>query len=87
MNLQNFNRKPRTDCDMTPQEECFETTEMVPKTVNKEVCTDMQKEVCTMEKINPRKIMKPTVKWWCRGQDDTEDEEATTLAPSSLRTF
>jgi hypothetical protein len=47
-------------------------TRQLPKLIEEEECVDVPKEVCAIERVNPREITKPIVKKWCT-KDESND--------------
>ena len=56
---------PKESCSMKPFRICNNETMNVPSLELVTECIDVPKEVCAMEKGNPRKIKRPIVKLWC----------------------
>ena len=58
---------PKETCELTPLKIC--TNEIVSYPVLQLVneCVDVPKEVCSLEKVNPRRVSRPIVKLWCNG--------------------
>ena len=58
---------PKETCELRPQRLCTNETKTLPslKLVNE--CVDVPKEVCSLEKVNPRRVSRPIVKLWCNG--------------------
>ena len=42
-------------------------------------CVNVPKEVCSLEKVNPRQVARTIIKWWCNG---TEPSPAPGPSPS-----
>jgi len=57
--------KPEEECSLEPVRTCKHITRLVPKLVQVPECIDVPKEICTQNKVNPRKIKKPVIKNWC----------------------
>ncbi len=70
---------------MTPKRSCEDQVTMVPDLVPNDRCVDVPREVCTMQKVNPRKVRKPVVKTWC-GEIGTTTTTTTTTTSSSTTT-
>jgi len=56
---------PKETCELRPIQVC--TTEVVnyPSLELFNECVEVPKEVCAMERVNPRQVAKPVVRRWC----------------------
>ena len=61
---------PKEKCVLVPVKTCNTVTENVPSLELVTECEEIPKEVCAMEKVNPRPIKRPVVKLWCNGTPD-----------------
>ena len=57
--------RPGEECHMEPIEVCRPVTRMVPKLEPSEICMDVPREICSMSKINPRRVKRPVIKKVC----------------------
>ena len=72
---------PKETCELKPLKIC--TNEIVSYPVLQLVneCVDVPKEVCSLEKVNPRQVARPIVKKWC--PDENKNVAVVTEAPNS----
>ncbi len=65
---------PEEHCTLVPVRECTDSVKIVPNLVPTSECVPVSQEVCTTEKVNPRKVKRPVVKKWCGKQESKEEE-------------
>ncbi len=73
---------PRESCTVVPSKSCSPSTRIVPTLVSEEKCVDEPREVCVVARVNPRRVVRPTIKWWCSSPTtNSEDDE---VRPTTL---
>ena len=61
--------RPVERCELEPEEKCGPVTRLLPALHTTETCLQVPRETCSLARINPRKIKKPTIKKWCFNQE------------------
>ena len=59
---------PVERCELEPVKTCQLVTRLTPSLHPTNTCTAVPKEICSTDRVNPRKIKKPTIKKWCFNQ-------------------
>ena len=62
-------QSPVERCELQPEEKCGAVTRLLPALHTTETCLQVPRETCSLARINPRKIRKPTIKKWCFNQE------------------
>ncbi len=67
---------------MVPSRSCAPSTRIVPSLVSEEKCVDEPREVCAVARVNPRRVVRPVIKWWCSSpkEEGEDDDEAVGVA-------
>jgi hypothetical protein len=58
---------PKEICDIKPFKICSNETTTLPSLELVNECVDVPKEVCALEKVNPKQVVRPVVKKTCKG--------------------
>ena len=56
---------PNEVCELKPIKICVDEVVSLPSLELVNECVDVPKEVCSVEKVNPRQVARPIVKLWC----------------------
>ena len=58
---------PNEICDIKPFKICTNETITLPSLELVNECVDVPKEVCALEKVNPKQIERPVIRKMCKG--------------------
>ena len=81
---------PIEDCSMQPIRTCKHVTKLVPKLEPAKECVDVPKEVCSRSKIDPKKVLRPSIQKWCytpATNEITTSSTTTTTESMAIKTY
>ncbi len=64
---------PKEICDIKPFKICTNETITLPSLELVNECIDVPKEVCALEKVNPKQIVRPVIRKMCKGINNTSN--------------
>ena len=56
---------PKERCELKTFKMCTNESISLPSLELVNECVDVPKEICSMERVNPRQVARPVVKLWC----------------------
>ena len=74
---------PKEVCELKPLKICTNEVISLPSLELVNECVQVPKEVCSLEKVNPRQIAKPIIKKWCMSSD-AQNPGTAVLNPSGV---
>ena len=57
---------PKEVCELKPLKVCTNEVVSLPSLELVNECVQVPKEVCSLEKVNPRQVARPIIKKWCQ---------------------